>query len=450
MTSLAAIALAVLLTLAGRRLAGPALVGTSPFRLAVSALAGMIALHLVATLLDLLGIRWGVLSLGLPLLALAVVSPWKPDPASSPANGLRSALGWGDAVAGLALLAFTLLALSLWITAPDFVYHWGIKGHRFALAHGIDYAWLGRPWNWVLHPDYPNLLPELFATTALIARRFGERGQMLWSTWFFLLILFAVREAFEQSRVERWMAQAGLAVTAAALATFGIGHQMAGAADWMPALALAAALPTLLRPPDRAGDLQIGIAAAFAAASKVEGVALGALLVLIQLVRRPSPETVRRFAARRPLALALPMAAVVLPWLVQTFRHGLYQAFNSGSFDPGRARIVLPALADALATRGWHGLSAALLLIPLLFLSRRTRPVAWVTALQLGFYLWVYFTAAVDTRHQVISSFPRLALHLVPALLAAAVVALDGVGKFPPSPDVVNREAPEALYKENL
>jgi hypothetical protein len=67
-----------------------------------------------------------------------------------------------------------------------------------------------------------------------------------------------------------------------------------------------------------------------------------------------------------------------------------------------------------------------LLTLPLLLLVRRTRPVAAVAGLQLLFYLWIYFSAPLDTEFQVISSFPRLAMHLVPAVILAGVVALKG------------------------
>src|SRR5262249_9080761 len=69
-------------------------------------------------------------------------------------------LGWGDALALFALAVFTAFALSGWIAMPDFVYHWGLKGHRFYLARGVDYPFLAHRWSWAIHPDYPNLVPE--------------------------------------------------------------------------------------------------------------------------------------------------------------------------------------------------------------------------------------------------------------------------------------------------
>jgi hypothetical protein len=73
-----------------------------------------------------------------------------------------------------ALAVFALVSATLWITTPDWIFHWGLKAHRFYLQQGIDYAYLARPWNWTIHPDYPNLFPELLATSAHLARGFAS------------------------------------------------------------------------------------------------------------------------------------------------------------------------------------------------------------------------------------------------------------------------------------
>lgn len=405
MSHAAVLILVVLLALAGRML---------PLRRwTLRWMAGAVLFHLLLTVYDFVGIPWTRLSVLVPLLGLAALGlRAKREPSSLPQEP-----GWGDGAALFALAAFGLLASTLWITTPDFTYHWGIKGNRFFLTHGVDYAWLAREWNWVLHPDYPNLLPELFAGSALLAGRFDPPAQMLWSTLCFGLLLVSGREALKLA--PRWLAQAGLAATALALAAFGFGHRMAGAADWMPALALVAAMPALLRPADREGDIEVGIAAAFAAASKIEGMPLAAFLVGVHFVRR-------RPDLKAILWLVLPTAAVSISWAVRTFGHGLYQKFNTGSFDPSRAPVILQGLADATVGASWHGVPVVLLILPFLLVLRRTRPVAAVAGLQLLFYLWIYFSAPLDTEFQVISSFPRLAMHLVPAVILVGVVGLKG------------------------
>lgn len=419
---LAPLGLFLLLAMAGRRLSGAA---GSASRVS-GALTGLVAFHLLVTLLDVLGVQWSpALLLVPPALVLVLAPRFLPRPAAG--TRFPSRLGWGDGLALFALAVFTLLALTAWTATPDFVFHWGTKGHRFFVARGVDYAYLAQPWHWAIHPDYPNLMPELFAATALLAGRFEVSGMMLWTGIFFALLLSGVREALREAGSSPFYQQAGLALVALPVAAVGTGHLMAGAADWMIALAVVAALPALLRPPDRAGDFEVGVAAAFAAGSKIEGVPLAGFLVLVQLARRLRAD--RRLDPGALLRLVLPPAAVALPWLARVLHHGLLQASNSGAFEISRARLIGPALLETLATPAWYGFILAVFLpLPLLF-QRQVRAVAMVVSLQLLFDLYVYFTAPVDTRFYVLSSFARLAFQVVPAILVAAVVALERPGQ---------------------
>jgi hypothetical protein len=415
--TVAVLALAAALVFLGSRFSGAlAHSGDSvPHRCVVYGIAGALVVHLLLTGLDALAIPWHPLLLASLLAVIAgLAHRFRPKPVER--ARLPSDLGWGDGLALFALLAFTCTAVTLWIMTPDFVYHWGLKGNRFFLHRGVDYAWLARPWHWVLHPDYPNLLPELFATSALFAGNFEPHAQMLWTSLFFLAMLASAREGLRAAE-DGWTVQAGLAILGFLAAMYGMGRQLAGGADWMIAGAFLAAVPALLRPPDRAGDWQIGIAAGFAAVSKIEGAPFAVILAGTQLLRRVVNE--RRLDWRAAVRLGLPTAAVGIPWLLQVFRHRLFLGSNSGPFDISRAEVIFPAVAEALADPSWHGLSLLVLLGPALLPMRRVRPVAAVATLQLLFYLYVYFTAPVDTRYYVLTSFSRLIFHLIPALIVA-------------------------------
>ncbi|HEV2855364.1 MAG TPA: hypothetical protein VHC97_21390 [Thermoanaerobaculia bacterium] len=397
------------------------------FRATLWLMAGAVVLHLVLTVLDFAGVPWNPL----PLAALGVILcglAWRLLPRER--TRFPSDWGWGDGLALFALVAFTLVALTGWIATPDFVYHWGIKGHRFYLHRGVDYGWLARRWNWVLHPDYPNLLPELFAVTAWMTGGFHVPAMMLVTAAVFALLLAAVREGLRQGGAGRFTRQAGLALVALACGAFGMASLLPGGADGMIALALAAALPPLLRPPDSSpdygGDLQIGVIAAFAAASKMEGLPLAAFLVLVQWGRRVLSE--RRPALGAALRTGLPPALVALPWLARTVRHHLFLELNSGSFNPSRAGVIFATVGEVLRAPSWHGFLLAAFLPPLLLWHRRTRPFATVATLQLLFYFHVYFStlAAEQTRAYILSNFARLGFHLIPASLAAALVVWRG------------------------
>ena len=141
----------------------------------------------------------------------------------------------------------------------------------------------------------------------------------------------------------------------------------------------------------------------------------------MQALRRIGPSG----ASLRPLLNSGTLGARRPPLGVQAKRYGLFQPFNSGrrlgtrQTNPGGLREYL-CLARS---RDWC--SSAL---PPLF--KRARPFAVVTTLQLAFYFYVYFSAPVDTRYYVISSFPRLSLQLIPAVLAVAFGSLGDDGEL--------------------
>ncbi len=432
---LAAAALPALLALAGSRLApwlsAPA--DGALYRAALYGMSGAVLLHLVLTLLDFLGIPWSLwLLAGVGAVLFALSMKWGGGNSRPGLPQRDDRFGWGDGTALFVLATFTALAASGWITFGDFIFHWGIKAERFALARGVDYAYLARGWNWVLHPDYPNLLPELYAVITLMARRFDPAALTLVSCLAFALTLAAVREGLRQGGCDRFTRQAGLALIALALGAFGIGYLTVGGADWLLALALAAAVPPLLRPPDRAGDCQLAVIAAFTAASKIEGVPLAAFLLLVQAARRIAGE--RRIDLRTLAAtarLGVPAALVVLPWLGRALHHRLFLAGDAGAVSLARAPRVAAAVLETIRDTGaWHGfLAAAFLPLPLL-LVRRARPLAAVATLELAFDAYVYLSAPIsDLRYFVLSNFARLGFQLVPAsLVVALVVWRDGPG----------------------
>lgn len=428
----AAVLLIALLGLAGSAVAAR-LPASAPRRLVVSCLAGAVMLHLLLAALTLAGIRWTLATAVIPLCAVGLAGGLAA--LRSPRRGVATApIGWGDGLALLAILAFAAFASSRWIANPDFVYHWGLKGHRFLIAGGVDYAYLGRPWNWVIHPDYPNLLPELYAATSLLAGRWHEPAVLVLSPCLLALVALALRETLVAAAVPVFQRHAVVAAAALACAGFGIDYLMAGAADWLPALALAAALPALLEPPGREGDLELGVCAAFAAASKMEGMPLAAFLIVVQLGRYA---TARRWPRPGALAaLTMPAALVVGHWLAMVLRHGLLQPTNAGGLRPQQLIDAWPAIRSSLLLAEWHGAPLLLLSLPLLLLRPRLRAFALVACLQLGFYLWSYAVTPVDPVQLVLTTFPRFALHLLPATGAAAAVAWLGVparaGEGPP------------------
>lgn len=430
----AASCLAVALLVALLMLLGTRLRGLSSerdgvaFRLVVASIAGAVVFYLLVTALDLLRIPWHPLVLAGSLgAAIALAHRYLHVPAvHTPSTAAKARLSWGDGIALLALAAFAWFAVSLCNVIPDFYFHWGLKGERFFLARGTDYDFLAMPWNEVLARDYPTLLPDLYAAAALLAGRFSARAMMLWSVGAFGLLLLAGREALRQAGVVRFVAESTLALTALAVAAAGIRGNMAGSADWMISLTLVVAMPALMRPPDRAGNVQLGVAAAFAAASKAEGSVLAAILIVVQAVRGlAGTRSGRRFDFPALAALLVPAAVVVVHWQAEVRRFHLARSYYGG-IHLHHAQAILSALHYELtASPTWHGFAYSLLLLPLLAFRRRLRPVVAVLAMQLAFYLYSYYSFLFDPVPLVLTSFDRLELHLVPAILFASGIALD-------------------------
>jgi hypothetical protein len=389
----------------------------------LAAATGTVGFYLLLLLAELFYLRWSrvsiVILLGLAAAAAIFLRRRRSEPSPAGPRPEPPTWRWGEATAVAALLIFTALALSLWITTPDFIYHWGLKGERVFAQGGIDFADLAQRWNEPVHPDYPNLLPTLYGASALLAGRFDAPALMLWSTVFFGFLLIAGREALARSGSSPAVTQAALALFALVVGSFAIGSLMAGGADWIVALALVAAIPALTQPPSASYDSQLGVLAALSAAAKVEGAALAGILLFVQWCRLGK----ERFAFNRLAILAGPTVAVVLPWqeCVRHFR--LFQQFNAGHFEPSRWPRVAAALGDTLSVGSWHGFAWALLLVPLIALRRSLRPLAAVLMLQLGFYLYVYLSVGIEPVPLVLASFPRLVFQLLPATLVGLVLA---------------------------
>jgi hypothetical protein len=332
------------------------------------------------------------------------------------------------AQAGLVTVVLLVgLSLTLWFVTPDFVFHWGLKGHRYFLTRTIDFAYLSASWNWPLNPNYPSLLPELFASSAILVGRFSERAMMLWTGVWFALLLLSARETLRRAQVEMVTAQATLAIVAFTAAMVAIGQRLTGDADWMIALVLVAALPALIDDGNARGDRQIGLIAALAAAAKTEGLVVAGILVGVRVLDRRRKEP--RLGFPDLVALVVPAGLVVVAWQIAVRIYSLQPPYRIGGFELARTPVIAAGLFDSLNSSAWHGLSWTMLpLLALVACARRLRPFAVVMTLLLLAYLSVYFTALADVPLLVIASFPRLLLHFVPALMVAGAVAIEDVG----------------------
>jgi hypothetical protein len=236
-----------------------------------------------------------------------------------------------ECLSSTAILALTTYGiLTARETCADLIYFWGPKGQRFYLAEKIDIGFLAFPHYRLMHPDYPPLLPLVYAFASSVAHGFSW-----WGALFTMLILLAAtalafrglaREALGDERAALY------ATLLAALLAYGYARSMvAGAGEPMLLLFETIAIAALTFRDD--GEVLAAIALAGAAWTKVEGAAFVAIVVVAYALTR-------RRVVRAALA-AIPAAALVLSWIAFAKAHKFLDQYG---------RVHEPMHFEALGT----------------------------------------------------------------------------------------------------
>ena len=160
-------------------------------RIGFAFLAGALLLTIEATLFTMIGVRWSIVGLSLPLMLASAIVVWRTTPSNAGSSGawriLRSfgvlrqpqdgkrAARLVLAVITISLLHFLFSILTTQSINPDYVLFWGTKAVHFALSRSLDAGYLlsrfAPP-----RIDYPPLLPIVQAWGLLFSR------QMPWIT----------------------------------------------------------------------------------------------------------------------------------------------------------------------------------------------------------------------------------------------------------------------------
>lgn len=352
----------------------------------------------------------------------------QPDPTADRIWDRLESLGAGG------VLAIFAVATQLgWNVMSDYVFHWGMKGRRFAAAKGLDFEFLSLPWQAHLHPDYPNLLPTLYSAGFTLTGRTDWAVVAPWSILFFALFLAAGRALARHAVTDPATRVLGLGALWAACLAFAVQPMVAGGGDLPLAVAVLLACHALLLPttsPSR--DLQVGCIAAFAAACKLEGMPLAASLVGLYGLKILSttdgePGARIRHTCLSVLRAAVFPAVVIGLWLAPVLTHGLFLDSNTAGLDLGHLPTVIRELTLQLVHPVWHGMPLVLLGLPVLCLKKGPwRFPALLPAIQATFYVYVYLAGPVDTELWIQTSASRLFLHLVPAVTLLLVAAVSG------------------------
>ncbi len=401
-------------------------------RAVLAGAAGAALVSFVMSLFTLAGIPWSILPIaaGAALLAraLSALLPAAPAPPAPPASRRGRTEAVAAAAAGLCVLAALACTLAGSVSSMDLFFFWGPKAQQFAIARGVDAAFLADSSHAYMHAYYPPLVTNLGALATMAAGRFSWAG----ATLTFPLLLGALALALPGVLAGAAPRPAGAAVSAlaiGALAVIGIRAVVAGNGD-MPLLAFETLAMALLLRRD-AGDpaiqLLAGILLAGAAAAKVEGLPFAlAAAALFLLRRRGSARESAATAAR----LVLPAAAALGAWFAFGATSGLFAVYSE--YGPFLALHLdhWPAVAReiprALASTG-RGLPWA---VPLLCLAAAGRPrrdallPLGTGAALAAFLVFTYLHLAEDPSQWISWSAARV-LAPLPVLLALAIVSAD-------------------------
>jgi len=295
-------------------------------------------------------------------------------------------------------------------TCGDLLYFWGPKGQAFYTAEGIDTKFLSFQHYSLMHPDYPPLLPLVYAWGAAMAHRFSWWGALFLTPIALLATLLAFRGITRNTRYTALLA---------ALLGFGFAKGMvAGAGEPLLLLFETIALALLTFHGDDDGALLLAaIALAGAAWVKVEGAAFVAVVVFAYAVTR------RRIV--RPLLVAAPAAVLFLAWLLFAKHYHLIDQYGRAG-QTAHFELLGGVLRDTAKTAsyGTFYLPWLSVLAPLPFLRNfRRAALPLLTAGGLFAAVLFFYLHQPDPGFWIASSAERVLLSPLMALLVATAAA---------------------------
>jgi hypothetical protein len=384
-------------------------------RLAIAGAAGALITALILSLLSLAAFEWTRTLLIVLLLLATAVGLWKAPPrAKSETIDWRSPALLAIVVL-LALTAYGLLTARE--TTGDLLFFWGPKGVHFYRAGTIDVDYLRDPNSFLMHRDYPPLLPLLFAWSNSLSREFAWWAAVLLSGLCLAAIVGLVR-GYTRDDLSTLLT---LSILAWAFACARVG----GGADPLLLLFECVAVTALLFLRDeQAQTIVASIGIAGAVMTKVEGASFAVAVLLALLLER--------WPWKRIAQVLLPAFLLLGGWLLFLFETDLFDTYRGpGTFSFRYLREVLRGTLDLASYGSFWLVWIAPLIVVVLGNVRRARLPLSIAALSLGATLYVYLKAPADpSLFWIPSSAQRVLLTPLLMLLIAAGAAHAGAEPF--------------------
>jgi hypothetical protein len=357
------------------------------------------------------------------------------QPRSLPATGGSRALvaaGLVLAFTGIALFTVSALAEPMWAT--DFLAIWGLKGKTIFFASGVPDRLFRDPELGWSHPEYPLLLPLIFASLSAAMRQWNDHALAALYPLFQVATVLAAY-GFLARRAGRAAGVIAAALIALFVPLYRAGH--VGMADIPLALGLvlvSTAFLDALVDSSAAARVRLALSALLCVGLKQEGLLYVALLAVTMLVAAKRER--RRNLAGHLAALLLPASAL---WALGKLWRGklIHSDFDLAWLGIDRWRDLLGRageVAERLVTVELADAAIPLLAIAIFLVSTR-RGFADVLLIALAAqalaYAAVCTLSAYGPLWHVQTSFARAVSALFPAfalVLGARSSALTGEG----------------------
>ena len=265
-------------------------------RWAVAWVAGVMIAALLLYVYALVGLRWTRVDIGIPLLLLTGGGMWVRASARTGRAEARPYI-----VIGVFALLLIYAIADARSTCGDLIYIWAPKAQAFANARTIDVQFLAFPHYYLMHPDYPPLVPLVFNIGSIAAHQFS-----LWGALFLtVLVVFAITgiaRGFGAPPMAAAFLFASLAFASA------VAYLPGGADPFLLLFESTAVIALTFAPESRDARWIAAAALAAAAFTKVEGASFAVIAVIAYLMAE------RRLL--RGLALLVPTIVLLGSWLL--------------------------------------------------------------------------------------------------------------------------------------
>lgn len=379
-------------------------------RLAIAGATGALMTALLLTLVSLAAYEWTRTSLLVMLLVLIGVGLWK-----VPARARFEKTNWRSPALIAIVVLFVLTAYGLLTareTTGDLLFFWGPKGVHFYRAGKIDVDYLRDPNSFLMHRDYPPLLPLLYVWSNTVSREFGWWAAVLLSGLCLSGIAGLVRGCTRDDL-------SALLVSSVLVWTFARAR-VAGGADPLLLFFECVAVSALVFLRDvQSQTIVAAIGIAGAVMTKVEGASF-AIAVLLALI-------MERWPWKRIAQVLAPAAILLGGWLLFLVEADLLDTYRGpGTFSFRYLREVLRSTTEYASYGSLWMVWIAPLLVVLLGNIRRARLPLSIAVLTLGATLYVYLKSPSDpAAFWIPSSASRVLLTPLMMLLLAAAAAHD-------------------------